>query len=199
MIDVVVEQEIARPRAEVAAYASDWRNDPVWIGAVDAVRLRRGEPFGTGSRVARTASFLGRRFEYVNEVTELVPGERLAMRSVAGPFPMRVTYEWVDAGAGTRMRIRASGDASRFYRVAGPLLRRAVRRGIAGDLERLRRVLEAEGLATRGTGDDPAMVRHDQNDEQLREAQEGTGYGDDEGERDDALEHEQPDARPEDD
>jgi uncharacterized membrane protein len=144
VIDVRVETEIARPRAEVAAYAADWRNDSVWIGAVDAARLVGDEPFGTGARVARTASFLGRRFEYVNEVTELVPGERLAMRSVAGPFPMRVTYEWADVGAGTLMRIRASGDASRFYRLAGPLLGRAVRRGIAGDLARLRTTLEAQ-------------------------------------------------------
>lgn len=143
MIDVVVETEIARPREAVASYATDWRNDPQWIGAVSAARLAGEEPFGTGARVARRASFLGRRFEYVNEVTELVPGERLAMRSVAGPFPMRVTYEWEDAGAGTRMRIRAAGDASRFYRAAGPLLARAVRRGIAGDLRRLKARLEA--------------------------------------------------------
>lgn len=37
------------------------------------------------------------------------------------------------------------------------------------------------------------MVHHDQGDEQdqeLREAQEGTGYGEDEGERDEALEPE---------
>jgi len=145
MIDVAVETEIARPRADVAAYATDWRNDPVWIGAVGSARLVGEEPFGVGARVARQASFLGRRFEYVNEVTELVPGERLAMRSVAGPFPMRVTYEWEDAGARTLMRIRASGDARPFYRLAGPLLGRAVRRGIAGDLARLKRTFEAGG------------------------------------------------------
>lgn len=145
MIDVRVESEIARPRAAVAAYATDWRNDPDWIGAVSAARLVGSEPFGVGAQVARTASFLGRRFEYVNEVTELEPEKRLVMRSVAGPFPMRVVYEWEDDGAGTRMRIRASGDASPFYRVAGPLLGRAVRRGIAGDLARLKEALEARG------------------------------------------------------
>ena len=145
MIDAVVEQKIARPREEAAAYATDWRNDPEWIGAVSASRLVGDEPFGVGSRVARQASFLGRKFEYVNEVTELEPGERLGMRSVAGPFPMRVVYEWEDAGDGSLMRIRASGDASAFYRLAGPLLGRAVRRGIAGDLARLRAAVESRG------------------------------------------------------
>ncbi len=64
------------------------------------------------------------------------------MRSVEGPFSMAVTYEWEDAEGGTTMRIRAGGDASGFYRLAGPLLSRAVRRGIASDLERLRNELE---------------------------------------------------------
>ena len=42
------------------------------------------------------------------------------------------------------------------------------------------------------------MVHHDRTDEELRKAQEGTGYGEDEGERDDALEPEQPAAEPDD-
>jgi uncharacterized membrane protein len=141
--DVTVETEIARPREEVAAYMTDWRNDTAWIGALTDVQLVGDGAFGVGSRVARTASFLGRRIEYVNEVVELEPGRRLAMRSVRAPFPMTVVYELEDAGARTRVRIRAQGDASGFYRVARPLLSRAVRRGIAGDLERLKRVLES--------------------------------------------------------
>src|SRR3954454_21500284 len=152
--DVTVEQQIARPRAEVAAYASDWRNDPSWIRALTDVRLgaepplhggRRGTepPFSVGSRVARVAQFLGRRMEYVNEVTEWGPGERLAMRSVKAPFPMTVVYEFEDAGDGSLMRIRATGDATGFYRLAGPLLSLQVRRGVAGDLAQLKEVLEA--------------------------------------------------------
>lgn len=47
-------------------------------------------------------------------------------------------------------------------------------------------------MSAPAAGQHAAMVRHDQNDEQLREAQEGTGYGEDEGERDDALATEEP-------
>jgi hypothetical protein len=115
----------------------DWRNDPEWIGALTGVELVTPEPFGAGSRVRRVARFLGRRMEYVNEVVELEPGRRLHMRSVVAPFPLEVAYELEDADGGTRVRIRATGDASGFYRLAGPLLSRAVSRGIAGDLDRL--------------------------------------------------------------
>lgn len=140
MIDVTVEETIARPREEVAAFAGDWRNDREWIGALTEVRLVQERP----QQVLRVASFLGRRMEYVNEVVEHEPGRRLLMRSVQAPFPMTVAYEWEDApGGGTRMRIRTGGDASGLYRVAGPLLARAVRRGVARDLARLKDRLES--------------------------------------------------------
>jgi uncharacterized membrane protein len=141
--DVTVETRVARPRDEVARYASDWRNDTAWIRALSEARLVTEAPFGVGSRVERVASFLGRRIVYVNEVVEYEPGVRLVMRSVQAPFPMTVTYEFEDADGGTRMRIRAQGDASGLYRIAGPLLARAVARSIAGDLDRLRQNLES--------------------------------------------------------
>lgn len=140
MTDVSTETTIARPRDDVARYATDWRNDKDWIGALTDVRLVQEEPL----QVARVASFLGKRIEYVNEVVEHDVGRRLVMRSVKAPFPMAVTYEFEDApGGGALMRIRTEGDASGFYRLAGPLLSRAVKRGVAGDLERLKTRLEA--------------------------------------------------------
>jgi uncharacterized membrane protein len=142
--DVTVETVIARPRDEVARYASDWRNDPTWIGGVSEARQLTDGPFGVGTQVLRVASFLGRRIEYVTEVVANEPGSRLAMRAVRGPFPMDVAYEFEETGAAaTRMRIRARGDASGFYRLAGPLLTRAVKRSIASDLERLKGLLES--------------------------------------------------------
>ena len=142
--DVTVETTIARPRAEVWRYTTDWRNDPTWIGAVNEAKLVTPGEFGVGSQVSRTASFVGRRFEYVNEVIDYEPESRLGMKSVKGPFPMTVTYEFEDAdGGGTRVRIHAAGDASGFYRAAGAMLNPMVKRGIAGDLGRLKRELES--------------------------------------------------------
>ncbi len=138
MTDVTAEIRVERPREEVARYAMDWRNDTEWIGALSRVELVSEEPL----QVRRVAGFLGKRIEYVNEVVELEPARRLAMRSVKAPFPMTVVYEFEDAGDGTLMRIRTSGDATGFYRIAGPLLARAVRRGVEGDLARLKRRLE---------------------------------------------------------
>jgi len=140
--DVRAEMPIARPRDAVAAYAFDWANDVHWIGAVAEARLLTDPPVRIGSRVLRVATFLGRRLEYVNEVAEYEPPARLVMRTVEAPFPMRITYALDEDGAGTLFRIRAEGDAGGFYRLAEPILSRAVKRSITKDLERLKAILE---------------------------------------------------------
>lgn len=142
-MDVKAETVIARPREEVAAYALDPRNDTEWVANIKEVRLLTEPPTGVGSRVARVARFLGRRIEYVLETVEHEPLRRVRMRSVAGPFPMDVAYEFEDAPGGTLGRIRLRGDATGFFRLAAPLLAAASRRAIARDLESLKRRMEA--------------------------------------------------------
>jgi uncharacterized membrane protein len=139
--DVRAVIDVARPREQVAAYLRDPGNDPSWIGGLRSARLVSDPPVGVGSRVERVASFLGRRIEYVNEITELT-GTRLAMRSVRSPFPMRVTYGFEDAGQATEVSVRVEGDARRAYRLADPIMAALVRRSVRRDLRTLKRVLE---------------------------------------------------------
>jgi uncharacterized membrane protein len=143
-VDVTATATIDRPREEVAAYLRDPANDTAWIGGVRNARLLTPGPVAVGSRVERVAGFLGRRIHYVNEVTELT-GDRLVMRSVRSPFPMRVTYGHRQASDGaTEVSVRVEGEAGRFYALAAPLLGLAVRRSIGRDLRNLRQVLEGQ-------------------------------------------------------
>jgi uncharacterized membrane protein len=136
-VDVVTEIEIGRPRAEVAAYAADPDNATTWYENIERVERQ------TESRVAFVARFLGRRLAYTYEIVELVPGERLVMRTADGPFPMETTYTWADNGrGGTRMTLRNRGEPSGFAGVAAPLLASAMRRANRKDLERLKALLE---------------------------------------------------------
>jgi hypothetical protein len=142
-IDVETWTTIARPRAEVAEYASDPDNATEWYANIESADWRTPRPLAVGSRFAFVARFMGRRLAYVYEVKELVPGERFVMATSEGPFAMETTYTWADAGDGaTLMRLRNRGEPSGWSRLAAPLMAPAVRRANRKDLARLKRTLE---------------------------------------------------------
>ena len=143
-VDVLTEIVIARPRAEVAAFAADPDNATAWYENIRAVEWRTSPPLAVGSRIAFVAQFLGRPIEYTYEVREHVPGERFVMSTAEGPFPMETTYEWADAGEGaTRMTLRNRGEPSGFSKVGAPFMARAVRRATGNDLRALKALLES--------------------------------------------------------
>jgi hypothetical protein len=141
-VDITAQVHIRRPLPEVAGYMIDPRHDPEWIGGVREAHVVGDGPLAPGTHVARVARFLGRRVEYVNEIVELDPARCLDMRSVAAPFPMRITYSFEARDGGTAVRNRVRGDVRGFFALFGPLLAPLVRRSVQRDLERLRDVLE---------------------------------------------------------
>ena len=148
-VDVITEVEIARPRADVAAYAADPDNATAWYENIEHAEWRSEPPLREGSRIALVARFLGGTLAYTYEIAELVPGERLVMRTAEGPFPMETTYTWEDAPDGTRMTLRNRGEPRGFAKVGAPLLVAAMRRANRKDLERLKALLEATGAPSR--------------------------------------------------
>jgi uncharacterized protein YndB with AHSA1/START domain len=142
-VDVLTEIEIDRPCERVATYAADPANAPEWYVNIKAVEWKTSSPLGVGSRLAFVAHFLGRRLSYTYEIVELVPGQRLVMRTAEGPFPMETTYTWETASEGrTRMTLRNRGQPSGFGRLAAPLMAAAMRRANRKDLARLKVILE---------------------------------------------------------
>ncbi|MFT3839027.1 MAG: SRPBCC family protein [Myxococcaceae bacterium] len=142
-VDVLTETVIDRPCSEVAAFAGDPRNAPRWYVNIEAVELKTPPPLAVGSRMEFTARFLGRRLVYTYEVIDHVAGERLAMRTAEGPFPMETTYTWAKVDDGhTRMTLRNRGEPSGFGKLAAPLMAGAMRRANQNDLARLKALLE---------------------------------------------------------
>ena len=142
-VDISAEIFINNPRDEVAAFASDPDNDPTWIGGIVEAKTLTDPPFGVGTKVARVASFLGRKMHYAPEVVEYEPNALVAM-STDQPFPMTIRYEFADVSGGTKMTIRVQGEGGGFYQVAAPLLGMMVKRNVSKDLERLKELLESE-------------------------------------------------------
>lgn len=142
-VDVLSEIEIARPKPEVAAFAADPDNAPAWYFNIKSAEWQSERPLRVGSRIAFVARFLGQRLAYVYEVVELVPGERLVMRTAQGPFPMETSYHWEPtADGGTRMTLRNRGTPAGFSRLVAPFMAAAIGRANRKDLARLKSILE---------------------------------------------------------
>jgi hypothetical protein len=143
-VDVLTEIVIDRPCGVVAEYAGDPSHATDWYANINSVEWRTAPPVRVGSEMDFVARFLGRRLAYTYEVVELVPGERLVMRTAQGPFPMETTYSWqpVDAGR-TRMTLRNRGEPAGFGKIAAPVMAAAMRRANDKDLARLKHILES--------------------------------------------------------
>jgi uncharacterized membrane protein len=142
-VDVLTEIVIDRPRDVVASYASDPDNAPEWYVNIDSVEWKTERPLAVGSRLAFVARFLGRRLAYTYEVIELVPGERLVMRTTEGPFPMQTTYTWAAVDdTHARMTLRNRGEPSGFGSLVAPVMARSMRRANLADLVSLKAILE---------------------------------------------------------
>ena len=145
-VDVRTDIVLNRPVAQVWAYASEPTNAPAWYANIRSARWRTAPPLAIGSQFDFEAAFLGRPLAYTYEVVELVPQQRLRMRTSSGPFPMETTYEWEPEGPDrTHMTLRNRGRPSGFVSVAAPVLAKAMRRANREDLARLKAVLEAGG------------------------------------------------------
>jgi uncharacterized membrane protein len=151
-VDVQTEIVVNRPVAVVAAYAADPGNAPDWYANIDSVEWQTSPPLRVGSKMTFVARFLGRRLEYTYELVELVPGERLVMRTAQGPFPMETTYTWTPEGnASTRMTLRNRGEPDGFSRLVAPLMAPAMRRANRKDLRAIKAILEGPDQEAHGS------------------------------------------------
>ena len=142
-VDVTTEIVINEPLEQVADYVCDPDNVPKWYVNIQSVEWHTERPLAVGSQLAFVAPFLGRRFTYTYEVTVLIPGEKMVMRTAEGAFPMETTYTWKAFGPSrTRVRLRNRGYPKGFSKVFAPFMALAVRRANRKDLLRLKRLLE---------------------------------------------------------
>ena len=144
-VDIETHIVIARPADVVSSYAGDPSNAPDWYVNIVSVDWKTAPPAQVGSEVEFVARFLGRTLKYTYEFVELVPGERVVMRTQQGPFPMETTYTWAaESDGSTRMTLRNRGEPAGFSKVMAPLMKPAMRSANRKDLAKLKALLESQ-------------------------------------------------------
>ena len=141
-IEVTTKNDIARPLAEVAAYAFDPSHAPDWYANIKSVRWRTAPPVAEGSEMDFVAHFLGRELAYTYRVVEMTHN-RLVMRTAQGPFPMETVYQLQATGPdSTRFCLINRVEPKGFAGVLAPVMVAAMKAANRKDVAALKRVLE---------------------------------------------------------
>ena len=129
---------------EVFAFATDPNNDPLWQSTSLETEQTSEGPLDVGATLRNTSKFLGRRIESTFEVTENESPHRQCVRVTSGPIPGSGCYLFESAdGGSTRFTQIFEAEMGGFFRLAEPLVGRALRRQMQADMATLKDLLES--------------------------------------------------------
>ena len=133
------------PVEEDFAYVSEADNFPEWTGTAIEVRKRAPGPVREGDTFTVVVKFLGRWVETPYERTSYEPNnQRFTERAAGGPAPNQPwTNTFQEVPGGTRLTRAVEGEPGGFFKLADPLIKRALKRQVRADLETLKDLPEA--------------------------------------------------------
>jgi uncharacterized protein YndB with AHSA1/START domain len=135
--------EIDRPVEVVFAYVANPQNLLEWSGLVIEVKDAR-VPLSEGDTFTTVGKFLGRRFETPFERIYIEPNRRYTDRAKGGPVPNQDwTYTFEEVPAGVRLTRAVEGEPGGFFKLADPLIERALKRQVRADLQTIKDLLVA--------------------------------------------------------
>lgn len=136
--------KIERPNAQVFAFVSNPGNNVLWQPEVIEHKMLSDGPMELGSKMRHVSIFMGRRIEVNIDITEFVPNQKIAFHVTSGTLPYTIYYLLDSEGNGTRFTYSVVMEGNRFLKLIQPLMMRTAKRVIAGDLARLKLILEKQ-------------------------------------------------------
>jgi magnesium-protoporphyrin O-methyltransferase len=139
---------IRRSADEVFMFLEQRANDTTWMASVEESHwIDGGGTPHLGRRGRMVIKLFGRRMNFLDEVSDYVPGRRIAHRTIEGPLPLNTACICEPAKHGCVARV--VGELDRLPggwvgRLAAPFLERIVAHGFKADVARLKAVLEAQ-------------------------------------------------------
>ena len=136
--------DIARPPAQVFAYATDPAHFHEWQSDVAAAAMVTGAPDQPGSRFATTRRIGPAERTMVQEVLEVHPPFRWAVTGVDGPIrpSAKLTIEPIDDGAGSRVRFELGFEGHGIGVALLPMVRSTARKAAPVSYRKLKALLE---------------------------------------------------------
>lgn len=134
---------IHRSPEEVFAYITNFEDNPNWQSGMIEARFTSDPPLAVDSTYTQVAKFMGRRVDSEFVVVAYEPGRMVKITTTSGSFPITVTRSVEASESGSLVKAIVEGDASGFFKIAEPFMRRMVKRSVDSDYKRLKLLLES--------------------------------------------------------
>jgi carbon monoxide dehydrogenase subunit G len=134
---------IGRPIDDVFAFVSDPRNFARWNSAVRAVRNTSGRDSEVGSTYTMQRELPSGAVQNELEIVAREHPTEFGIRTTSGPTPFSYRYRFSAADGQTIVELDAVVELDGAAAALGPLVRRAVKRGVNDNFAELKRILES--------------------------------------------------------
>jgi uncharacterized membrane protein len=137
---------INSPIEEVFGALTNLENDIKWRSEWVETKKTSEGPISVGSTFCLTGKFLGRRVPTIYEVIEYEPNRSAAWKTVSGPLPLKFRRTFERGEGGTRFTIKYEVELHGFFKLVMPFLAGSVKRQHAGDLSKVKELMETSAL-----------------------------------------------------
>ena len=149
MASVEVEQVIAASPERVFEVATDLRNMPETMSAIDSLEVLTAGPFGEGTRWRETRTLHGRQATEEMWVTGFDPPRSYVVEAESHGAHYRTELRFLPEEDGTRVTFvfgaRPVSFLARLFSVLSWLMLKSLRKALEQDLEDLKRAAESAG------------------------------------------------------
>lgn len=133
---------IARPREEVFAFVTDFRNDTKWWKPVIRTEKVTPDEIGVGSIFKQYSKVLFVTVESELRVTEWNPPEFVTYINESPQLAFSLRYQFDEDAGGTRFSLIAELEMKRLLRLLKPITMRTLHKQLQEYFELLKQVME---------------------------------------------------------
>ncbi len=143
MVDVRTEIIINLPKEIVAEYVSDPGNAPSWCTHIESVEWNHDTPLRAGVKIVFDERIMRRHQRYVAEVVEIIPGQKLVVKTRNNSMRMETVVAWQAINEHTTcMTVWSRGIPRSFSKMISPFMALAIRNTSRRNLKLLKKMLE---------------------------------------------------------
>ena len=144
MVRVETSVVVERPVEELFEVVTSPETYSLWMPGCLGARQTSEGPMGVGATYIDGGQLLGRRIEETLVVTAYEPDRKFGVKTTSGPIRGEGEYTFEPVEGGTKVALDFEAELGGFFKLATPIVERALKRQGEGNLAGLKDLLEAQ-------------------------------------------------------